>query len=223
MIEALDLLKRHRGSHQQYFTAADQMPLDGVIRTKWRDIVVERDKDGQERVNRINYEICVLQALRDRLRSKEIWVVGADRYRNPDDDLPSDFETRRGDYYEALGLPQDPGTFISALQKAMVEGLGTLNRGMPKNPSVRLRTKGEKRIVVTPLDAQPGPPNLHHLKAEVFTRWSSTSLLMCSRKRICASASARLFTASPGVRFSTARPCSAGCCYACMVWAPIPV
>jgi TnpA family transposase len=177
VIEALDLLKRHCGSRQQYFTAADQMPLDGVIRPKWRDIVVERDKNGQERVNRINYEICVLQALRDRLRSKEIWVVGADRYRNPDDDLPSDFETRRGDYYEALGLPQDPGTFISALQKAMVEGLGTLNRGMPKNSSVRVRTKGEKRIVVTPLDAQPGPPNLHHLKAEIFTRWSSTSLL----------------------------------------------
>jgi hypothetical protein len=79
VIEALDLLKRHRGSRQQYFTAADQMPLDGVIRTKWRDIVVERDKDGQERVNRINYEICVLQALRDRLRSKEIWVAGQGR------------------------------------------------------------------------------------------------------------------------------------------------
>ena len=27
--------------------------------------------------------------LRERLRCKEIWVVGADRYRNPDDDLPA--------------------------------------------------------------------------------------------------------------------------------------
>jgi len=28
------------------------------------------------RVNRVNYEICVLTALRERLRCKEIWVVG---------------------------------------------------------------------------------------------------------------------------------------------------
>lgn len=31
-----------------------------------------------------------MQALRNRLRSKEIWVVDADRYRNPDDELPID-------------------------------------------------------------------------------------------------------------------------------------
>lgn len=33
--------------------------------------------------NRINYEICALQALRDQLRCKEIWVKGADKFRNP--------------------------------------------------------------------------------------------------------------------------------------------
>lgn len=52
---------------------------------------MEADKDGKERVNRINYEICVLQALREGSRSKEIWVVGAERFRNPDEDLPVDF------------------------------------------------------------------------------------------------------------------------------------
>lgn len=51
-----------------------------------------KEADGRNRVNRITYEICVLEALRVRLRCKEIWVAGADRYRNPDDDLPSDFE-----------------------------------------------------------------------------------------------------------------------------------
>jgi len=29
-----------------------------------------------------NYEVCLLQALRDKVRSKEIWVVGANRYQN---------------------------------------------------------------------------------------------------------------------------------------------
>jgi hypothetical protein len=40
----------------------------------------------------VTYEICALQALRERLRCKEIWVVGANRYHNPDDDLPADFD-----------------------------------------------------------------------------------------------------------------------------------
>ncbi len=45
---------------------------------------------------------CVLQALREKVRTKEIWVVGANRFRNPDDDLPTDFEQNRATYYDAL-------------------------------------------------------------------------------------------------------------------------
>jgi TnpA family transposase len=46
----------------------------------WHEVVEEKDKDGNLRVNRITYEICALEALRDQLRSKETWVVGAIRY-----------------------------------------------------------------------------------------------------------------------------------------------
>jgi hypothetical protein len=66
-----------------------------VIRPKWRDIVVEDAPGGGQRVNRVNYEICVLQTLRERLRCKEVWVAGANRFRNPDEDLPADFAARR--------------------------------------------------------------------------------------------------------------------------------
>lgn len=95
VIDALSLLKAYRESGQQYFSPNEVVPIEGVITGKWREIVLEKDKDGTGRINRINYEICVLQALRERLRSKEIWVVGADRFRNPDEDLPADFEANR--------------------------------------------------------------------------------------------------------------------------------
>ena len=42
--------------------------------------------DGKLRIRCTRYELCVLQRLREQLRSKEVWVVGADRYRNPDED-----------------------------------------------------------------------------------------------------------------------------------------
>lgn len=45
-------------------------------------------------------------ALRDRLRCKEIWVVGAHEWRNPDRDLPADFEAHRAEHYE---MPADHG------------------------------------------------------------------------------------------------------------------
>ena len=59
------------------------MPIDGIVRGLWREAVVENDAEGRQRINRITYEICVLEALREKLRCKEIWVVGANRYRNP--------------------------------------------------------------------------------------------------------------------------------------------
>ncbi len=38
------------------------------------------------------YEVATFRALREQLRCKEIWVAGGWRYRNPDEDLPKDFE-----------------------------------------------------------------------------------------------------------------------------------
>ncbi|MGS0741780.1 Tn3 family transposase [Glaciimonas sp. GG7] len=177
VMRALTLLKTYRNSSQQYFSSDEDIPIDGVIRPKWQDIVVEQGDDGKPRINRINYEIGVLQALRERLRNKEIWVVGAHRYRNPDKDLPNDFDANRIAYYDALTLPQDCDTFIAKIKQAMVDGLKTLNQGMPKNPSVKLRDQGKNRIALSPLEAQPDPENLKYMKAEIFRRWASTSLL----------------------------------------------
>jgi hypothetical protein len=106
------------------------VPIDGVVRPLWREAVVDTDANGQTRVNRLTYEICVLEALRERLRSKEIWVVGADRYRNPDEDLPADFVEKRTAYYAALGLPLDPDGFISRLQEEMRAALSQLEAGI---------------------------------------------------------------------------------------------
>jgi len=85
-MDAIEAIWRHQGDSRQYF-ALSEIPVDDVIRPKWRDIVIEDALGGGKRVNRINYEICVLQTLRDKLRCKEVWVVGANRYRNPDDAL----------------------------------------------------------------------------------------------------------------------------------------
>jgi hypothetical protein len=97
-VSALELMKKYADKKIHFFPAEETVPTDGVVRGSWQDVVEEKDKAGNTRVNRITYEICALEALRDQLRSKEIWVVGANRYRNPDEDLPGDFDARRVDY-----------------------------------------------------------------------------------------------------------------------------
>ena len=151
------LCSRRTAGGQRYFSFDDVVPIEGIVKGKWRDIVVEENKDDKDRVNRINYEICVLQALRERLRSKEIWVVGAGRFRNPDEDLPADFEANRAVYYEALKQPQDAETFIDGLKKTMTDALCMVNQGMHKNPRVKILPRDKNRICITPLDAQPDP------------------------------------------------------------------
>jgi hypothetical protein len=148
-----------------------------VVRGLWREAVIEADADGRNRVNRITYEICVLEALRDKLRCKEIWVVGADRYRVPDDDLPSDFEARREPYYQALDLPLDAGEFIAKLQGEMRLALQILDDGLPGNPLVHITSKKGGQITVTPFEPQPEPPNLLAIKTEITSTWPMTNLL----------------------------------------------
>src|SRR5262249_8704449 len=95
LIESPALLKKYLRSQARTYPMDEEIPIDGVVRDLWRDVVMETDTQGHPRVNRISYELCVLQALRERLRCKEMWVVGADRYPNPDDDVPTDFVVQR--------------------------------------------------------------------------------------------------------------------------------
>ena len=153
IIAALELLRKYVGSKVRLYPAEEEVPLDGVVKKPLLVAVLETDKAGNVRINRINYELCVLQTLREKLRCKEVWVVGAARYRNPDDDLPADFETQRADYYEALRLPLDADSFIASLQQEMRDALGLLDQGLPKNPHVQILAKNKGWIALSPLDA----------------------------------------------------------------------
>jgi hypothetical protein len=176
LLDALTTIRRAEGDGRQYFSA-DEIAIEDVVRPKWRDIVIEDAPSGGKRVNRINYEICVLQTLRERLRCKEVWVAGANRFRNPDYDLPADFAARRAACYEKLGLPTNPRAFKDRLKVEMTEALVHLNKEMPRNSGVRLDPRRRHPIVVSPLEPQPEPPNLDALKGELGRRWPMTGLL----------------------------------------------
>ncbi len=180
IIQALELLKKYVDVplSQAHFASAETVPLDDIVPTTWRKAVVTRDKTGKsDQVSRINYELCVLQTLREKVRSKELWVQHANRFRNPDEDLPKDFEAKRRTYYEALRQPLDVDTFIQRLQHDMTAALEQLNRTLPDNPQVQLLSKGGGWISLSPLPPQPEPLHLGLLKSEIGSRWPMIELL----------------------------------------------
>jgi TnpA family transposase len=177
VIEALALVRRYAGTRVRHIPAHEDVPLEGVVRPLWRDAVVDADPHGRPRVDRITYEICALEALRDQLRCKEVWVAGADRYRNPDEEVPADFAARREEHYAALDLPRDAGAFVAGLRDEMRTALDRLDRGLPRDPDARVSRKAGGWIHLTPLRPKPPPANIEALKAEVADEWPMTGLL----------------------------------------------
>ena len=177
IIEALDIIKKYYNINTHFFDDMEYIPINGLIKSAMRSTIIEKDDQGVEHINRINYEIVTLQALRDKLRCKEIWVLGADRYRNPDEDLPSDFELHREENYKILNKPLNAGMFVGNLKNEMYEASIKLDNSIPKNPKVQISNRGKGWITVSPSDPQPEPTNIVKLKAEIMKIWPMTNLL----------------------------------------------
>jgi hypothetical protein len=151
VIAALALLRKYASSKARTYGEEDVAPLEGIVRGGLQQFVLEAPAEGDRRVKRINDEIAALHALRDGLRSKEIGVVRADRYRDPDEDLPRDFDARRAYYYQAFNQPQEADQFVDRIQRELREALAALDAGLPANPTLTIGAAGQGRIKVTPL------------------------------------------------------------------------
>ncbi|MCH9763114.1 MAG: Tn3 family transposase [Gammaproteobacteria bacterium] len=174
IIEALNIIQSQLDSGTTYYPINLAIPIDGAIKKSHLPFVIE-DHEQTERINRINYEICVLRNLREKLRVKEIWVQGAYQYRNPEEDLPQDFCENKNYYYSLLNKTKNAKFFTRYLKQQLNKHLNDFNTGIPKNKSVQILKKGH--IKVAKLLEQPPPLQLEAIKQEVFKRWPNTSLL----------------------------------------------
>jgi TnpA family transposase len=104
-------------------------------------------------------------------------IEGADRYRNPAEDVPADFSDKRQTYYEALSLPLSGKEFVKQLKEQMREALQSFNDTLPDNEAVDILSKGGGWIKVSPYPAQEEPANLRYLKGYISQRWWMTDLL----------------------------------------------
>jgi TnpA family transposase len=177
LIDALKIVEKYMPRKNAYYPKKIIVPLENVIPKQWQDWVYQEDKRGAPHIRRSCYEVCVLQTLGDKLRCKEIWIEGADRYRNPAEDVPADFSDKRQMYYEALNLPMNGKDFVKRLKEQMRQALQVLNDTLPDNEAVEILPKAGGWIKVRPYDAQEEPLNLRYLKGYIQQRWWMTDLL----------------------------------------------
>jgi hypothetical protein len=59
VIQALELLKTYAQSTLRTYPRTESVPLAGIVRELWHDVVIETDEKGRTRINRIVYELCV--------------------------------------------------------------------------------------------------------------------------------------------------------------------
>ena len=73
ILKALDWIKSGENNRRKHFDIDGSLPTDDIIKPKWYNVIIDSDNNnGSERINRINYEIAVLEALKNKLRCKEI-------------------------------------------------------------------------------------------------------------------------------------------------------
>ncbi|GGY47465.1 Tn3 family transposase [Streptomyces tanashiensis] len=178
VMDAVKLLKEYADvdGKTRFYDAADLVPMDGVVRKDWREAVI----DDKGKVERIPYELCVLVALRDAIRRREIYIEGGLRWRNPEDDLPGDFEATRTVHYAAIRQPMDPQAFITGLKRRMTDGLDRFSAALADGSAGRVKVTirhGEPWITVPKLEKLDEPTGLQALKDEVVRRWGVLDLL----------------------------------------------
>ena len=173
LLKALDWISVQHGSKRQFHIRRDKVIINGVVPNKYRSAVI--DKDGL--LDRHAYELCAVLTLREKLRSREVWVSGAERYKNPDHDIPDDFDDEREAYYEELGLSKDAQAFTAKIKAELEEQLIAFNDELSKNDKVNVAWTTKPKFIITPLTADKPPKTLETLKGTIADTWPMTSLL----------------------------------------------
>ncbi len=185
LLQAIAFVKENKHISLEHYPDAKLVPIEGIIPSNWRTAVLDTEDDSQEieptyKVNRMNYEMAVLEELRRQLRCKLIWIEGAYRYRNPDEDSPEDFDSRHEYYYQMLNLPLKAEEFIKPLQASVDQHLQALNDSILDNTKVSIvatKDSDKGKFKVSPSEAQDQPVNLKALQQAIKRRFSTISLL----------------------------------------------
>jgi hypothetical protein len=141
------------------------VPLE-MISSSWEPHVRDREAGT---VNRAGYACAVLDALRTRLRRRDIYAPASTRWGDPRAELltPDVWADQREALCDELALDTDPAAVLAQLTTTL-DAAWRDTAALPTNPDLRIEHRdGREEIVLTPLDADDEPPSLIALRGQV--------------------------------------------------------
>jgi len=138
------------------------------VPARWRGYLDTAARSGNVAAYRHYWELCTLLALRDGLRTRDVFVPGSRRYSDPAAYLltPSKWADQRVEFCRLVGKATDADTALAQLNDELRTALGELEQTLGEGDGpVRLDDDGD--LVISPLSAEDVPSEAVALKAEL--------------------------------------------------------
>jgi hypothetical protein len=125
LLDAVEILRELNVSGAR--RVPDDAP-DGFVPARWRGYLDTAAKSGNSSAYRHYWELCTLLALRDGLRTGDVYVPGSRRYSDPAAYLltPDKWVLQRTEFCQLVGKPADPTRALAAAEDELDEALGEL-------------------------------------------------------------------------------------------------
>ena len=141
LINALELILTNERARGEWLDE----PVDLAFATHlWRKTVLHRDENGEERIHRRHFEVCVFSTLANELKSGDVAVAGAENYADYRDQLLpwSECEPLLADYCHQLGLPTNATEFVNGLHARLSKTATLTDAGYLENGQVVIDEDG---------------------------------------------------------------------------------
>lgn len=154
--------------------------LEQLVPKPWQSLVIASYHDNNKKVtiNWYSLELALFAVIQTELEVKNIWVKQSFRYRNPEQDLPADFDENEDFYFKLLNLPKDSKVFVNNFKTRLQNNLKKFNDSVLSNPKVKIKKRKKKGAIrLTPFEPQPEPFNLELLKTAIAKTWPHLQLI----------------------------------------------
>ena len=156
-------------------TGGRKVPADApgsFVPTRYADYLAKARKGGDDTAYRHFWELCVILALRDGLRSGDVYVPGSRRYADPATYLytPAQWKPKQAAYCRLVSKPARAADALEQgkeeLHTALAEMENALAGALPDDTGT-VRLDGDDHLVIPKLTAEDIPAEARELKEEL--------------------------------------------------------
>jgi Tn3 transposase DDE domain len=139
------------------------------VPTRWAGYLQAAAQRGDVTAYRHYWELCVLLALRDGLRSGDVYVPGSRRYADPAAFLLTEqqWAPRREEYCRLVGKPADGTAALATPEAELHTALADLEAQLAADGPTGVRLNADGELIIPPLAGEDTPAEADMLRDEL--------------------------------------------------------